>query len=113
MYYKNEGLNGGEMGGYFKRDCVLVFHVNASLKKFQSDDGFYYDIYNSNSKASVEGRGSYYNLIEILNNGRVGYTFVEGYSNSKMVDDSGVEIGYSFVIDSITEEYATITFTAN
>ena len=34
-------------------------------------------------------------------------------SSSTIIDDFGNAISYTFIVDAVTEEYATITFTKN
>ena len=109
MYYTATELNAGE-GGYFDRDGILVYHVNASLYAEDYDGETYYDVYNTNTSAGVEG-GTEDNLIEFVLSEEGHYTFVAGDTLPTLTDDLGNELGYTFTIDSITEESATITFT--
>ena len=109
MYYTATELNAGE-GGYFDRDGILVYHVNASLYAEEYDGTTYYDVYNSNTNVSGEG-GTEDNLIEFVLSEEGHYTFVAGDTLPTLTDDLGNELGYTFTIDSITEESATITFT--
>ena len=109
MYYTATDLNGGE-GGYFDRDGILVYHVNASLFAEDYDGETYYDVYNTNTSAGVEG-GTEDNLIEFVLSGEGHYTYVAGDTMPTVTDDFGDTLGYTFVVDAITEESATITFT--
>ena len=109
MYYTATDLNGGE-GGYFDRDGILVYHVNASLFAEDYDGETYYDVYNTNTSAGVEG-GTEDNLIEFVLSGEGHYTYVAGDTLPTLTDDFGDTLGYTFVVDAITEESATITFT--
>ena len=112
VYYTNNGLNAGDYG-YFSRDGIVVYHVNASLYKEEYDGEIYYDIYNNNTDASEEnGYGTENNLIEFVKSGEDTFTYVVGSTFVDVVDDNGDELGYTFTIDSMTSEYATITFTA-
>ena len=108
MYYKGTGLNDeAKDAGYFSKDGVLVYHVNASLVK---EDGYYY-IANSNSDESYD-YGTKDNLIEFVTTSSGRYTFVAGDSLPTSVkDDKGNALAYTFTVDSITEDSATITFT--
>ena len=109
-YYTNEGLNGGDNAGYFVRDGIVVYHVNASLYKEVYDGEIYYDVYNNNTDASSED-GTVDNLIEYVKSAADTYTYVEGDTMPTVTDDNGVKLGFNFVVDSIDGDYATITFT--
>ena len=111
MYYKNTGLNGGDDYGYFSRDGVVVYHVNASLYSEEFDGEMYYDIYNNNTDSSDQ-YGTEDNLIEFIKSAEDTFTYVVGDTMPSVTDDNGEVLGYSFVIDALTSEYATITFTA-
>ena len=109
MYYTVGGLNAG-VGGYFDRDCVLVYHVNASLYAEEYDGQTYYDVYNSNTDASSE-YGTADNLIELVQSGEGHDNFVAGDSLPTLTDDAGNALGYTFTVDAITTDGATLTFT--
>lgn len=109
MYYKNTGLNAGE-GGFFARDGILVYHVNASLFAEEYDGETYYDVYNTNTSAKSE-YGTEDNLIEFILSAKGNYTYVAGDTLPTVTDDLGNILGYTFVVDAITEDVATITFT--
>ncbi len=108
MYYTGTGLNAGE-GGYFDRDGILVYHVNASLYAEEYDGKTYYDVYNSNTNVSGEG-GTEDNLIEFVLTGKGHYTYVVGDTLPALTDDFGDTLGYAFTVDSLDAESATITF---
>lgn len=108
MYYTGTGLNAGE-GGYFDRDGILVYHVNASLYAEEYDGTTYYDVYNSNTNVSGEG-GTEDNLIEFVLTGEGHYTYVVGDTLPTLTDDFGDALGYTFTVDSLDAESATITF---
>ena len=108
MYYTGTGLNAGE-GGYFDRDGILVYHVNASLYAEEYDGETYYDVYNSNTNVSGEG-GTEDNLIEFVLTGEGHYTYVVGDTLPALTDDFGDALGYTFTVDSLDAESATITF---
>ena len=110
VYYKNTGLNGGE-AGYFARDGVIVYHVNASLYSEVYDGETYYDVYNNNTDPSDQ-YGTEDNLIEFVKSASGTFTYVVGDTLPSVTDDQGNTLGYTFTVDSITENYATITFTA-
>lgn len=111
IYYKNTGLNAGENAGYFARDGVVVYHVNSSLFKEVIDGETYYDVYNNNTSPSSE-YGSEDNLIEYVKSAKDTFTYIEGDTMPDTVDDMGDPLSFTFTVDSVTEEYATITFTA-
>lgn len=108
MYYTGTGLNAGE-GGYFDRDGILVYHVNASLYAEEYDGKTYYDVYNSNTSVSGEG-GTEDNLIEFVLTGEGHYTYVVGDTLPALTDDFGDALCYTFTVDSLDAESATITF---
>ncbi len=109
MYYTATGLNAGE-GGYFTRNGILVYHVNASLYAEDYDGETYYDVYNSNTSASSE-YGTENNLIEFVLTDEGHYTYVAGDTLPELTDDAGNALGYTFTVDSVTGDTATITFT--
>ena len=109
MYYTNEGLNGGEEAGYFVRDGIVVYHVNASLYKEIYDGETYYDVYNNNTDPSGQ-YGTDDNLIELVKSAADTYTFIEGDTLPTVTDDNGDKLGYTFVVDSIDGDSATLTF---
>ena len=109
MYYTATELNDGQ-GGFFARDGILVYHVNASLYREEYSGEVYYEVYNTNTDPSGE-YGTKDNLIEFVFSEEGHYTYVAGESLPTTIDDGGNVLGYTFVIDSITAEYATITFT--
>lgn len=112
VYYTNNGLNSGDYG-YFSRNGIVVYHVNASLYKEVYDGITYYDIYNNNTDVSNQ-YGTKDNLIEFVKSPNDTFTYMEGDSlSSSIVDDQGNTISYTFVVDSLTETTATLTFTKN
>ena len=106
MYYTATELN-GDGAGYFVRDGIIVYHVNSVLY-FDSD----YDVYNTNTSASSD-YGTEDNLIEFVLSEAGTYTYVEGDRLPTLTDDFGNTVIYTFTVDSITEDCATITFTKN
>lgn len=114
LYYTNDGLNGGE-GGYFAEEGIVVYHVNASLYQEVLDGETYYDVYNNNTDPSdPDGYGTEDNLIELLKAGYGSYVYGVGDSLSSSVTDSqGDKIAYTFTVDSLTEQSATLTFQKN
>ena len=110
VYYTAEGLNAGEDYGYFQRDGIVVYHVNASLYREVYDGETYYDIYFNNTDQSDE-YGTTENLIEFVLSAEGTYTYVEGDTMADTYDDAGNLLAYNFVVDSIDGDTATITFT--
>ena len=111
-YYTNEGLNAGEDYGFFLRDGIVVYHINASLYSESYDGEIYYDIANNNTNPSDE-YGTEDNLIEFVKCEADTYTYVAGDKLPTVTDDNGNKLSFSFTVDSIDGDYATITFTPN
>ncbi len=109
-YYKGEGLNGGD-AGYFYNDGIVVYHVNASLYREEIDGEVYYDVYNSNTSSSSD-YGTEDNLIEYVKSSEDTYVYLAGYTMPEVTDDQGNKLSYTFTVDSITSDTATLTFTA-
>jgi M6 family metalloprotease-like protein len=114
VYYTNNGLNAGDFG-YFSRDGIVVYHVNASLYKDEYEGETYYDVYYNNTDPSDEsGYGTTENLIEFVKSPEDTFTYVAGDSlSAKVKTDSGEKIAYTFTVDSLTADSATITFNKN
>ena len=113
VYYKNTGLNGGKYG-YFSKEGILVYHVNASLYKYVEEGKTYYDIYNTNTNVSDESYGTEDNLIEFVLSTDGDYVYLVGDTiSASTTDDQGNTIAYTCTVDSLTDDTATITFTKN
>lgn len=111
VYYTSNGLNDPDVGGgYFSRDGIVVYHVNATLCSEDYDGETYYDIYNNNTDYSDE-YGTKNNLIEFVLSGNDTYTYIVGDTLPTVIDDNGITLGYTFTVDDINGEYATLTFT--
>lgn len=108
-YYTAEGLNGGEYG-YFARDGVIVYHINASLYSEEQDGEIFYDIYNNNTDPS-DNYGTEDNLIEFVKSGEGNFTYVVGDSLPAITTDRGNPLPFTFVIDEMNGDSVTITFT--
>jgi hypothetical protein len=108
IYYTSEGLNGGD-AGYFLRDGIVVYHVNATLYYEDYEGERYYDIYNNNT-TPADSYGTVDNLIEFVlsEDGNITYTSNESLPNVKT--DSGDYLDYTFTVVSVNEGVATITF---
>ena len=107
-YYNNTGLNQSPYG-LFDEKGIVVYHVNAEL--VEDSDGYLY-FENTNTDASHE-YGTVNNLIEFVSNN---YEYVFGVNDTlsaSIKDDNNVKVPYTFKVDSITSEKATLTFTVN
>ncbi len=107
-YYTSTGLNSGS-GGYFGRDGIVVYHVNASLYREELDGEVYYDIYNNNT-SSYDEYGTADNLIEYVKSGEGNFTYVVGESMPAVTDDNGDSLCYIFNVDAMNDDSATLTF---
>ena len=110
VYYTNNGLNSGEYG-YFDRNGIVVYHVNAVLQSESDSTGTYYDIKNNNTTPGNDSDGTEDNLIEFVKSSSGSFTYVAGNSLPTVTDDSGKTLGYTFTVDSLDGDTATITFT--
>ena len=111
VYYTNNSLNSNG-NGYFSRDGIVVYHVNASLYREEDQGEIYYDVYNNNTDASdADGYGTDDNLIEYVLSAEGNFTYIAGDTLPATRDDSGNILGYTFVVDALTADSATITFT--
>ncbi len=108
-YYKSVDLNAGE-GGYFARDGIVVYHVNASLYKEVVEGETYYDVKYNNTHPS-DDYGTENNLIEYVLNGKGEYTYAVGDKLPTTTTDGGKQLAYTFTVDALNEDFATITFT--
>ncbi len=110
-YYTATGLNAGEDAGYFLRDGLVVYHVNASLYREEINGDLYYDVYNNNTHSSAES-GTRDNLIEYVKSDADTYTYGVGDTlPSSVTDHSGNRLIYTFTVDSVTPEAVTLTVT--
>ena len=110
VYYTNNGLNGNG-NGYFDRNGIVVYHVNASLIKDVYEGETYYDVYNNNTDPSDTEYGTEDNLLEFVTALDGDYIFGSGDTLPLTHDDSGNALGYTFTIENLTGSSATITFT--
>ena len=108
VYYTNNGLNAGEYG-YFDEEGIVVYHVNASLYSEVYEGETYYDVYNTNTDPSDE-YGTEDNLIELVESPNGDYVFEYGEALGTLTDDQGNTLKYTFTIESLDDESATITF---
>ena len=110
MYYTQNGLNSGG-NGYFDRNGILVYHVNASLYKEEYGGEAYYDVYNSNTAPQGDPEyGTEDNLIEFVTARSGSLMFFEGDSLPTVYDDLGNKLGHTFTVNSIEAEKAILTF---
>ena len=108
-YYTNNGVNAGEGNGYFDNEGVVVYHVNAAM--YMPEDSEYYDVYNTNNDIIYIQGGTEDNLIEYVVSANEEILYGVGDTMPTVIDDYGNELVYNFVVDALTSEYATITFT--
>lgn len=109
VYYTESELN-SKMGGYFNKNGILVYHVDASLYYEEYDGKIYYDVYNNNTELHGE-YGTLNNLIELMPHGSE-YVYVEGESMKEATDNTGAVLGYTFTVNELTDDEATITVSA-
>ena len=109
LYYTNNGLNVGDGTGYFDTEGILVYHINAAMYMQEGKD--LYDVYNKNTDVSHE-QGTENNLIEFVPSANGSLIYGVGDTLPTVTDDYGNELIYSFTVDALTSEYATITFCA-
>ncbi len=112
-YYKSTGLNGTVNGidyGYFLRDGIVVYHVNAALINETIDGTTYYDVGNNNSTPDGE-YGTEDNLIEYVLSADDSYTYIVGDTLPATTDDNGNRLSYTFRVDQLDTAEATLTFT--
>ena len=109
VYYTDSELNSG-IGGYFDKNGILVYHVDASLYYEEYEGKIYYDVYNTNTEAQNEG-GTLNNLIELMPHGSE-YVYIEGESMKSATDNTGMVLGYTFTVVELTDTEATITVSA-
>ena len=89
----------------------MVYHVNASLFREEVDGEVYYDVYNTNTDASGD-YGTENNLIEYVKSADDSYVYLAKDTLTQLTDDLGDELAYTFTVVSLSEDYATITFTS-
>jgi hypothetical protein len=102
-------VNAGESYGYFDTVGVVVYHVNAAM--YMPEDSEYYDVYNTNNDIIYIQGGTEDNLIEYVESANEEILYGVGDTMPTVTDDYGNELIYNFVVDEITSEYVTITFT--
>ena len=109
MYYTDSKLNSGN-GGYFDKSGIVVYHVDASLFYREYDGKIYYDVYNTNTDAAG-GHGTVNNLIELMPHGSE-YVYIQGETMKDATDNTGAVLGYTFIVNDLNENEATITVSA-
>lgn len=116
MYYTHNGLNSTMNGvdyGFFLNEGIVMYHVNASLQMYEYYGETYYDVFYNNTHES-DYYGTSENLIEFVKSPSDTFVYTLGMtSSSNTVDDLGNKISYTFTVDSLTSDSATITFTKN
>lgn len=100
MYYKSDGLNSG-YGGYFDKNGVVIYHVNASLYYETYGDETVYEFNNSNDSDSddelIKLMGRSTSIISREYVYTAGMSFkLAGYTlNIRMIDDDNATITFS------------------
>ena len=113
VYYTMTDLN-CEGYGYFSREGIIVYHVNASLYVEDYYGETYYDVYNNNTTYTGEGGyGTYDNLIEFVKSSEGNFTYIEGDTMPTVTDDLGNKLGYNFIVNTIGNGKATLTCVKN
>ena len=113
VYYRKTGLNGTVNGteyGYFARDGIVVYHVNASLLEDNFGGEILYDLANNNTNY-LDDFGTRNNLIEYVMSKNDTYTYVVGDSLPTVINDRGRVLEYTFTVDALEGDTATLTFT--
>lgn len=111
-YFTATGLN-GENQRYFDENCIVVYHVNASLYYEKASVKTYYYLNNDNA-SFAEQYNSVKHLIELKRcKSPYGYSFTVGTTLPQLKDDLGNLLEYTFKVDSLSDDKATITFTKN
>lgn len=114
MYYTNNGLNAADGAGYFNEEGILVYHVNAAWTRKTYQGKNCYFLTNNNTDPSDKEDGTQNNLLEFIKISKTSYVY--GVGDSLAADtktDTGAKIAYTFTVDSLTEDTATLTFTKN
>ena len=109
VYYKNDGLNADD-NGYFVRDGIVVYHVNASLTYEEYDGELFYDIAYNNTDAS-DPYGTVNDLVSFLRSAEGNITYVAGDAPGAAKLDNGQTLEYTFTVNSISDTEAVLTFT--
>lgn len=95
---------------YFGENGIVMYHVDGSLMEYNGYEEQYY-IYNTNASTGEYYTGDY--LIEFIYNND-NYLFTQGEGiNGEINDNFGNPLQFSFVVDSLNSEQATITFNKN
>ncbi len=111
MYYTNNGLNSGTGNGYFSKEGIVMYHINATITTETEYGETYYMLKNNNDQA-----GEYYtkdNLIEYVKNNSSFVYSVNDTSSNNVKDDNNKKIPYVFKVNSLENGKASITFTKN
>ena len=95
---------------YFGENGIVMYHVDGSLMEYYGYEEQYY-IYNTNASSGEYCTGNY--LVEfIYNNDK--YLFSQGEGiNQGIIDNSGNPLQFSFVVNSLNSEQASITINKN
>ena len=108
VYYKNSGLNYGDGYGIFDDEGIVVYHVNATIE-YDSDYQCYDLIYNNTDPSDSYGTEN--NLVEFVKSSSGKIVYSTGDKMANQTSDNGKSLGYTFTVDSLEGDVATITFT--
>lgn len=108
MYYKKNGLNAD--GNYFTKEGIVMYHIDSSLYQYTENNQTYYVVSNNNDYGSFYSTANY--LIEYIKNGSE-YVYRTGNSSKNIVTNNQENLIYSFHVDSLNNDSATLTFTKN
>ena len=115
-YYTDTELNGeinGNNAGYCGSNCILVYHVNASLYFEEYGDDCYYYLNNDNTSSNDNAPDDNLLLEYVLEDKdyslRIAYT--NGSTMADQTDDTGELLGYTFTVNYLSSGGAKITIT--
>ena len=111
MYYTNNGINSNANTGLFEEEGILMYHVNASYYVEEYYGETYYDVYNNNTLSGEYASENM--LIEFVQNGN-DFIYGVGDSSSKnIIDDNNQTLAYSFTVNSLGNDKASLTIAKN
>lgn len=119
-YYTNTGLNyfekdGQDTAGFFSRDGIVIYHVDASYI-VEEEEGFnyYYLVYNNDFSYEdyEKGLNTDYFLLTFVKSQNDTFTYVAGdRMPTNLKDHNGKKLPYSLQCNYVNEEKASVTLT--
>ena len=119
-YYTNTGLNyfekdGQNTAGFFSRDGIVIYHVDASYI-VEEEEGFnyYYLVYNNDFSYEdyEKGLNTDYFLLTFVKSQNDTFTYVAGdRMPTNLKDHNGKKLPYSLQCNYVNEEKASVTLT--